>query len=138
MFHSELAFLVRTFFFVLLGLIVKFPGLRVAALPSAGIVAVIFIARWISAQISRLAMRDVKPMDIETITLLIPRGLITAVLAFEIVDAKGASFNSLPGLVFSVILLSNLLKLVATIRRSGPSTGEPAADNPEPATEPAS
>src|SRR5208282_5263895 len=54
-FHSELAFLVRTFFFVLLGLIVKFSGLRAAVLPAAGIVAVIFMARWISAQFSSLA-----------------------------------------------------------------------------------
>jgi cell volume regulation protein A len=138
MFHSELAFLVRTFFFVLLGLIVKFSGLRAAALPAAGIVAVIFLSRWISAQVSRLAMRDVQPLDIETISLLVPRGLITAVLAFEIVDAKGASFNSLPGLVFSVILLSNLLMLVATFRRQGPATHASAADASQPATEPAS
>jgi potassium/hydrogen antiporter len=137
-FHSELAFLVRTFFFVLLGLIVKFSGLRTAALPAAGIVAVIFIARWISAQFSRLAMHDVQPIDIETISLLVPRGLITAVLAFEIVDAKGTSFNSLPGLVFSVILLSNILMLVATVRRGGLGAEAPAADSPEPTAEPAS
>jgi potassium/hydrogen antiporter len=138
MFHSELAFLVRTFFFVLLGLIVKFSGLRAAALPAAGIVAVIFISRWISAQVSRLAMRDVQPLDIETISLLVPRGLITAVLAFEIVDAKGASFSSLPGLVFSVILLSNLLMLVATFRHRGPATDTAAANAGQPASEPVS
>jgi potassium/hydrogen antiporter len=138
MFHSELAFLVRTFFFVLLGLIVKFSGLRAAALPAAGIVACIFISRWISAQVSRLAMREVQPLDIETISLLVPRGLITAVLAFEIVDAKGASFSFLPGLVFSVILLSNLLMLVATFRHRGPATDAAAAEVPQPASEPAS
>jgi cell volume regulation protein A len=137
-FHSELAFLVRTFFFVLLGLIVKFSGLRTAALPAAGIVAVIFLARWVSAQFSRLAMRDVQPMDIETISLLVPRGLITAVLAFEIVDAKGAGFAFLSGLTFSVILLSNILMLVGTIRRPGASTDAPASDVPPPITEPAS
>jgi potassium/hydrogen antiporter len=138
MFHSELAFLVRTFFFVLLGLIVKFSGLRAAALPAAGIVAAIFIARWISAQVSRVAMRDVQALDIETISLLVPRGLITAVLAFEIVDAKGASFSFLPGLAFSVILLSNILMLVATVRRSGPAADAPATDVPQPVTESAS
>ena len=74
-------------------------------------------------------------MDIETISLLVPRGLITAVLAFEIVDAKGASFNFLPGLAFSVILLSNILMLVATVRRRGPATDAPVAEAPEPATE---
>jgi potassium/hydrogen antiporter len=137
-FHSELAFLVRTFFFVLLGLIVKFSGLRAAALPAAGIVAVIFLSRWISAQFSALAMRDVQPIDIETISLLVPRGLITAVLAFEIVDTKGASFNFLPGLVFSVILLSNVLMLVATIRRPGAPQQPPASEGAEPVTEPAS
>jgi len=137
-FHSELAFLVRTFFFVLLGLIVKFSGLRAAALPAAGIVAVIFVARWISAKFSSLAMKDIQPLDIETISLLVPRGLITAVLAFEIVDAKGGSFKSLPGLVFSVILLSNMLMLVATIRRGGPETDVPVNGTTQPVTEPAS
>jgi cell volume regulation protein A len=142
-FHSELAFLVRTFFFVLLGLIVKFSGLRAAALPAVGIVAVIFCARWLSAQCSRLAMRDVKSMDIETISLLVPRGLITAVLAFEIVDARGSEFNFLPGLAFSVILLSNILMLVATFRQGGSSPDTSASDvsameSPTPVTEPAS
>ena len=73
-------------------------------------------------------MREVRPIDIETISLLVPRGLITAVLAFEIVDTKGASFNFLPGLVFSVILLSNILMLVATIRRPGAPQDVPASD----------
>jgi potassium/hydrogen antiporter len=136
-FHSELAFLVRTFFFVLLGLIVKFSGLRAAALPAAGMVAVIFLARWTSAQFSRVAIHDVQPMDIETISLLVPRGLITAVLAFEIVDAKGADFSFLSGLAFSVILLSNILMLVATVRRPGASKDAPGSDTTAPVTEPA-
>jgi potassium/hydrogen antiporter len=137
-FHSEMAFLVRTFFFVLLGLIVKFSGLRAAALPALGIVAVIFIARWIAGQFSRLAMRDVSARDIETISLLVPRGLITAVLAFVIVDAKGDSFNFMTGLAFSVILVSNVLMLVATFRRRDPSPDAPATSVPQPVTEPIS
>ena len=51
-FHSELAFLVRTFFFVLIGAIAdlrSYTGIMGALLP----------ARWLALQVSRLAFRDI-------------------------------------------------------------------------------
>ena len=130
-FHSELAFLVRTFFFVLLGLIVRFSGLRRAALPSLGVLGVLFVARWIAVQLSRFALRGIDVRERELATLLIPRGLITAVLAFEIMDARAQQFGSLPALVFAVILLSNLLMLVATFRSAATAPAPTAETEPE-------
>ena len=115
-FHSELAFLVRSFFFVLLGLIVRFSRIRDVALPSLEILAILFIARWLAVQMSRVALRDIDARGREIAVLLIPRGLITAVLVFEIVDAKGPALGFLTTLAFSLILLSNLLLLVGTFR----------------------
>jgi cell volume regulation protein A len=115
-FHSELAFLVRSFFFVLLGLIVRFSRIWDVALPSLELLAVLAIARWLAVQMSRVALRDIDARGREIAVLLIPRGLITAVLVFEIVDAKGAALNFLVSLAFSLILLSNLLLLVGTFR----------------------
>jgi potassium/hydrogen antiporter len=115
-FHSELAFLVRSFFFVLLGALVEFSGLRKQLLPSLGIVGVLFVARVIAVQCSRAAWRGTSEMEREIATLLIPRGLITAVLALEAIEANPSSLLFLTSLAFAVILLSNLLVLLAAIR----------------------
>ena len=39
---------------------------------------------------------------------MLPRGLVTAVLALEIVDARGAVFAFLPAMAFTVVLVTNL------------------------------
>ncbi len=46
----------------------------------------------------------------------IPRGLITAVLGIQVLEARGATFEFLPSLAFAVVLLTNLILLVGTIR----------------------
>lgn len=46
----------------------------------------------------------------------IPRGLITAVLGIEVVETRGSDFAFLPALAFSLILLTNLVLLVGTVR----------------------
>jgi potassium/hydrogen antiporter len=125
LFHSELAFLVRTFFFVLLGSIVPFQGMRAALAPSVGIVGVLIVCRWLAVQLSRVAWRNLHPVEIELAVLLIPRGLINAVLAFEIVDAHGTAFAFLPNYVFGVILLTCLQLLVGTFRARSLPPGAP-------------
>ena len=115
-FHAELAFLVRSFFFVLLGVLVDFAGLRMEFLASLGIAGVLFVARFFAVQFSRVAWRGTTPREREVATLLIPRGLITAVLALDAVRAKPAELAFLTPLVFAVILLTNFLVLVASIR----------------------
>lgn len=128
-FHSELAFLIRSFFFVLLGLIVRFSRIWDVALPSLELLAVLVIARWLAVQMSRVALHDIDARGREIAVLLIPRGLITAVLVFEIVDAKGPALGFLVTLAFSLILLSNLLLLAGTFRaRSLAATATPSAD----------
>lgn len=133
-FHSELAFLVRSFFFVLLGALVEFGGLRKQAVASLGIVGVFFIARVLAVQFSRVAWRGTSSREREIAILLIPRGLITAVLALEAIDANPGSLAFLSSLTFAVILLTNLLVLVAAIRAKGVSAAEPVPTDPVPAT----
>jgi potassium/hydrogen antiporter len=118
-FHSELAFLVRSFFFVLLGAMIQFRGLKQQLLPSMGILVVIFVARLVSVQVSRVAWRGATARERELASLLIPRGLITAVLALEAIEAKPADLMFFPSLTFALILLTNGLALVATVRAKG-------------------
>jgi cell volume regulation protein A len=115
-FHSELAFLVRTFFFVLIGVVVDFTGLVIYLLPAVGILAALYIARWGAVQSSRWAWRDITSPERETILWMLPRGLITAVLAIQVFETRGGEFVFLPALAFGVILLTSLVVVFASIR----------------------
>jgi potassium/hydrogen antiporter len=130
-FHSELAFLVRSFFFVLLGAMIEFSGLKKQLLPSLGILCVIFIARVIAVSFSRIAWRGTSFRERELACFLIPRGLITAVLTLEAVQAMPAELAAFPALTLSLILFTNVLVLMASIRARALSinpTAQPAAD----------
>jgi cell volume regulation protein A len=132
-FHSELAFLVRSFFFVLLGAMIEFSGLKKQILPSLGILGVFFIARVIAVSSSRIAWRGTSPRERELACLLIPRGLITAVLTFEVVQAMPRELESFPSLTFALILLTNVLVLLASIRaRALAADALPTVDEPAP------
>ncbi|HEU5342068.1 cation:proton antiporter [Edaphobacter sp.] len=115
-FHSELAFLVRSFFFVLLGAMIRFSGLKEELLSSVGILVVFLVARMIAVTASRVAWRGTSSRERELATLLIPRGLITAVLALAVVQAMPTELAFLPSLTFALILFTNVLVLIASIR----------------------
>jgi potassium/hydrogen antiporter len=115
-FHGELAFLIRTFFFVLLGALVEFAGLRKHAVLALGCFGAIFIARWFAVQSGRLAWRGFSSHERELMIWFLPRGLITAVLGIEIVEARGAAVEFLPSLAFAVILITNLALLIGSLR----------------------
>jgi cell volume regulation protein A len=131
-FHGELAFLIRTFFFVLLGALVEFEGLRKHALLALGCFGALLIARWLSVQTGRFAWRAFTSHERELMVWFLPRGLITAVLGIEIVGARGADFEFLPSLAFAVILITNLALLIGSLR-ARQLFPEPREAAPEPA-----
>lgn len=127
-FHGELAFLIRTFFFVLLGALVEFAGLRRNALLALGCFGALFLARWFAVQGGRQAWRNFTPQERELMIWFLPRGLITAVLGIQVLEARGTQFEFLPSLAFAVILLTNFVLLIGTIRaRSLPTPAEPSS-----------
>ncbi|MGB2623362.1 MAG: cation:proton antiporter [Candidatus Acidiferrum sp.] len=115
-FHGELAFLIRTFFFVLLGALVKFAGLRQHAVLAVGCFAALFLVRLFVVQSGRFAWRAFTSHERELMIWLLPRGLITAVLGIDILEARGVEFGFLPSLAFAVILITNLALLIGTLR----------------------
>lgn len=117
-FHAELAFLVRSFFFVLLGVMVEFRGLGKVSLISLGFLGVLFLARAAAVQFARIGWRRTTGRERELAMLLIPRGLITAVLALEVIRAMPQVLYFLTPLSFAVILLTNMLVLLAAFRAS--------------------
>jgi cell volume regulation protein A len=115
-FHAELSFLVRTFFFVLIGVVVRFSAFSHQWIAVAGIFGAILFGRWLAVFASRLVWRDTHPWERELAFWLLPRGLITAVLALEASRIRGGAWDFLLDLAFAAIVLTNLCLMVATVR----------------------
>jgi Na+:H+ antiporter len=126
-FHAELSFLVRSFFFVMLGIVAEFVS-RQYIIPILGILAALVLARFLAVQLSRWAVRDVARKQNELLFWMLPRGLLTAVLTLEIVDVRGAVFAFLPAMAFTVALVTNLFIVWGAVK-SGQTR---AVEEPQP------
>ncbi len=120
-FHSELGFLVRTFFFVMLGAVVEIAGVRQNLTFCLLVVIALFIARLVAVLLSGWAIRNLQRGERELLLWMMPRGLITAVLAFQVFEARGEAFSFLPALAFAVILATNLMLVIGSIRAKNSS-----------------
>ena len=76
-------------------------------------------------------------LERELIILLLPRGLITAVLAIQVIDDRGAEFGFLRVVAFATILLTNLLVVLGSVRarRAAPQPAPVLLIPQEPAPE---
>ena len=111
-FHSLVAFFIRTFFFVYLGMIVSFSNLN-GFLLGLAVVAGLFLVRPLSVWLVTKKASDLSIFDRKVMTVLFPRGLTPAVLA-SLPAAKGiAGTGMFPDIVFSVILGSVVFSTVA-------------------------
>ncbi|HEY3971410.1 MAG TPA: cation:proton antiporter [Candidatus Sulfotelmatobacter sp.] len=130
-FHSELAFLVRTFFFVLIGVVAELRVFREHPLLTAGTLGALFVARWLAMQCSRWSWKDIGAQGRDVILWMLPRGLITVVLAIDVVKARPVELEFLPGLAFAVILATNLLLVFGSVlaRRRQPAAAAVTALN---------
>jgi cell volume regulation protein A len=123
-FHSELAFLVRSFFFVLIGAIADLGSFRGHTLLIAGMLGALFVARWLALQFSRLAFQDITAKERELMLWVMPRGLITVVLALQVTAAR-AEASFLSALAFAVILVTNIMVVVGSLRASRDAVEKP-------------
>lgn len=114
-FHSELSFLVRSFFFVLLGAEVEFVSAHYIW-PMLGIIGALLIARAIAISISRIALHAITPEEREIIFFMLPRGLITAVLAVEVTNSRAGEFTFLPAMALTVMVITNVMLVAGSVR----------------------
>jgi len=137
-FHSELAFLVRTFFFVLIGAVAELGAFRRHPWLMLSTIAALFLGRWLAIQASRWAWTGIDARGREIMLWILPRGLVTVVLSIAVASERGAELSFLPGLAFAVIMATNLSVILGSwrARRSDPAV-EPAVSLPEHAPEPA-
>jgi potassium/hydrogen antiporter len=133
-FHSELAFLVRTFFFVLIGAVAQLGIFRQHPLLIAGTLGSLFLARWLAIHSSRWAWKGISIPGREAILWMLPRGLITVVLAIQIAEARSSELSFLPGLAFAVILATNLLLVFGSWRLHSATVASAVADEDAEAT----
>jgi cell volume regulation protein A len=123
-FHSEITFLVRSFFFVILGIMAQLVS-KAYVLPIIAILVSLIVARWLAVRATRWSIRDVNRDDTELLWLMFPRGLITAVLALQVLAAKGQYFSFMPAMAFTVVLFTNVFVVVAAVRSKAVLLDEP-------------
>jgi hypothetical protein len=70
----------------------------------------------VAVQGSRWVVRDVERRDTEMLFWMLPRGLVTAVLALEIVNDRGAIFSFLPAMAFTVVMVTNLFIVWGSVK----------------------
>ena len=113
-FHSDLSFLVRSFFFVLLGASVEFIG-RPYAIAAVLVVIGLVLARAVAVYSTGWALRGVSNRQRELMMFLFPRGLVNAVLAIQVAGYE-AEMAFLPAMAFTVILITNLIMVLGAFR----------------------
>ena len=91
----------------------------------------LFLARWLAIHSSRWAWQGIQAHSRELIFWVMPRGLITVVLAIEVARERGSGMAFVPGLAFAVILMTNLLLVLASLRarRSAPVAAAATPDS---------
>ena len=132
---AELSFLVRTFFFVYLGLLLDFSALSWSL--GAWIVGIFFLllgSRRLGVAMFARHGASFSRTELQTIMALQPRGLATAVVAFMPIQAGIAEAGIFPLYAFVVIVLSNLYMtggiLFAERRLSLDAAGAPSGPGP--------
>ena len=135
-FHAELSFLVRTFFFVLLGAVVEFREL-IHYLPQVvGVLGAVILARALAVRASSWSWRGLHTLERELILWIMPRGLITVVLALQVIQVRGKELEFLPALAFATILATNLMVIIGSIRASRLPSKSAAAEQKSPSEPP--
>jgi cell volume regulation protein A len=117
-FQGEVTFFLRTFFFVYLGLTMSLADLRDPAFleASALLTGAILLARLVAVRVSLVRSRGARePGAAALLSLVIPRGLATAVLA-SLPFAAGLAFaRDYTGYALGVIVLSNLVTTLGVV-----------------------
>lgn len=106
--HAEVSFMIRTFFFVYLGIIFRWPGPDVRMWFTIGLVTfAMLIAREVAVHLTAWISR-VPARHRLVLSCMLPRGLATAVLAALLAGRSAHSGTSWETLATFVVLTSNL------------------------------
>ncbi len=124
-FIAQLTFLVRSFFFVFLGVVVSFKDLPRSLFVEGLAVLVLFVAgRWFVVRaLERRGVVALDGVERRTIWMLQPRGLVSAVLAIGATRLGVPGSDAFLGLASLIIIGSNATMAVGLPRRARGSGG---------------
>lgn len=117
-FYLEIVFLLKTFFFVYLGLSMRTDNLGLLAM-AAALTVLVFLGRLVLA--SRLAPESATRREATIIAVMIPKGLAAAVLAGLPLEAGIAGGELIQSVVYGIVLVSIVLTaFLVAVRDVGP------------------
>ena len=130
--NEELSFLVRTFFYVLLGLILDFSALTGSiALTSLGLFGIVVVVRAVMTEVIGRTTTSWNPGERFVIAAMFPRGVATAVMAFLPIASGLQGTELFPIYALTVIVLGVTgMTVILTIYQRW-STPEKVGEVPE-------
>lgn len=124
-FHRELVFLLRTFFFVSLGLLINLARITPQSLAAAVLLVIVFVASRLPTTTALGRSWNLPKKDVRVLRAAVARGLTDTVLVLYaitlgVIPAREASLVA--DLLFMVVLLAAIVSavLVARADRAGP------------------
>lgn len=122
-FHSEISFLIRTFFFVYLGMIVMISNLNLV-LMTVGLSVLLLGGRYLAVFLSSIKEKTLREAR-DVMMVMLPRGLAAAVLS-QLPIAYGLTNASMyPDIVFTVIMSTVLMCTIGVFALSKKYKPEP-------------
>lgn len=112
LFFAETVFLLKTFFFIYLGLSLKFDSI-VYFFIALGIVVPVYLGRFLIVRLT--ASRKYSKRDVSLMTIMVPKGLAAAVLATLPVQFHLPNAEWVVGTVYMVVLVSITLTAVMVL-----------------------
>ncbi len=109
-FYREIVFILRTFFFVFLGISVQFSGPGTFLTSLLIVLAIYFLRPFIMRM--TLSREDADSKEASIIAIMLPKGLAPAVLASLVAQRGLEGGDTLQAIVFSIIILSILATAV--------------------------
>lgn len=117
LFLDDVVFLLKTFFFLFLGISIRFASPRIGAWAAATVIAV-YVARAVIVRFT--APRDTRPADASIMAVMVPKGLAAAVLAGLPSQRGLPEGDAMQQFTYMVVLVSIVLTslLVPVVQRS--------------------
>jgi cell volume regulation protein A len=108
--NAELSFLIRTYFFAFMGLLIDFSTIsEPIALAAAALLAAMVFLRWASVKIIMPLSEALRQTHSSASVAMLPRGLACAVMALVAMQTGIAGLEQLLPVVFCIILFTNLI-----------------------------
>ncbi|MBK7844422.1 MAG: cation:proton antiporter [Bdellovibrionales bacterium] len=106
-FYEEIVFMMKTFFFIFLGISIQISGLHIVAVSLLLVVLLYFLRIWITR--FTLPPKGVSQKDAMVAAVMIPKGLAPAVLVSLVIQKGVAQSETIQAFVFSVVILSIII-----------------------------